>query len=274
MRWRRDVVRRDIRPWLGRERLEDLSRARLLEWRSELVARGATAGVVNAARRVLSAALSAAVEEGLLQANACRGIRPLPTRRPDRRPIPVGEVERIRAAMPTARDRLIVSLLAYGGLRPGEVLGLRWMDVQGHTLHVHQALGEAGMKRTKSGATRTVMIRPAVADDLAVLERGSGLVVRSPGGGPVVWRSWVRGVWGQARGPDADWVPYEGRHTCASLLIASRMDIMQVQAWLGHASARMTLDAYAHLLAEASYAEAIDIDHLVGTARQRAEAAA
>ncbi len=39
------------------------------------------------------------------------------------------EVESIRANVPSARDRALVSVLAYAGLRPEEALALRWPDV-------------------------------------------------------------------------------------------------------------------------------------------------
>ncbi|WP_232009566.1 tyrosine-type recombinase/integrase [Corynebacterium kutscheri] len=40
---------------------------------------------------------------------------------------------------------------------------------------------------------------------------------------------------------------YELRHAAASLAIAAGADVKTVQLMLGHTSAAMTLDAYAHL---------------------------
>ena len=40
------------------------------------------------------------------------------------------------------------------------------------------------------------------------------------------------------------------RHTCASLLFAEGRNVKQVQRWLGHAKASITLDTYLHLLDE------------------------
>jgi integrase len=39
------------------------------------------------------------------------------------------------------------------------------------------------------------------------------------------------------------------RHQCASLLFASGADVKQVQHYLGHSRASVTLDVYTHLLA-------------------------
>ena len=40
------------------------------------------------------------------------------------------------------------------------------------------------------------------------------------------------------------------RHTCASLLFDSGLNVKQVQAWLGHHKASFTLDVYVHLLSD------------------------
>jgi integrase len=40
------------------------------------------------------------------------------------------------------------------------------------------------------------------------------------------------------------------RHTCASMLFAEGQNVKQVQRWLGHAKAPITLDTYPHLLDE------------------------
>ena len=38
------------------------------------------------------------------------------------------------------------------------------------------------------------------------------------------------------------------RHSCASMLIAEGLNIVQVSRWLGHHSPSFTLDVYAHLM--------------------------
>jgi integrase len=49
------------------------------------------------------------------------------------------------------------------------------------------------------------------------------------------------------------------RHTCASLLFAEGRNVKQVQRWLGHAKASITLDTYLHLLDE-GVGEPLEID--------------
>ena len=44
--------------------------------------------------------------------------------------------------------------------------------------------------------------------------------------------------------------PHCCRHTCASWLLERGLSIKQVQVWLGHANAAITLGVYAHLIPE------------------------
>jgi integrase len=44
------------------------------------------------------------------------------------------QVEAIRQRVPTPRDAALISLLAYAGLRPGEVLALTWGDIGDNTI--------------------------------------------------------------------------------------------------------------------------------------------
>lgn len=70
---------------------------------------------------------------------------------------------------------MIVSVLAYAGLRPGELRALRWADVRERTLLIQRAAAPDGaIKSTKNAQARTVrLLRPLAADllghSLAVL---------------------------------------------------------------------------------------------------------
>jgi len=65
-----------------------------------------------------------------------------------------------------------------------------------------------------------------------------------------VTQSRLTHVWNQAREElgytDPDCVPHSLRHTCASRLARSGVDLLSIQKWLGHRTLAMTL-RYAHL---------------------------
>src|SRR5699024_262061 len=61
--------------------------------------------------------------------------------------------------------------------------------------------------------------------------------------------------------------PHDLRHTAASRWIAAGMDIKTVSSWLGHASAKLTLDTYGHLMgADADRAALNRLNELYGGA--------
>jgi integrase len=199
-------------------------------------------------------------------------------------PLSVEAVERLRAHFLDAEEWesvLIVVLMAYAGLRPSEVAGLRVGDVRERTLLVHRTMRLGDHEGLKNGsAYRTVeLLRPAKDDVELVLDAlGSGgdadvpLIPDGSGGprNPDDYKNWrrrhfrpaVRHVGLSIRRP------YDLRHTCASLLIAAQRNILEIAAQLGHRP-EMTLRAYGHLIDEYRGQPPIDIQGRIATARAR-----
>lgn len=248
---RADLLDRLVVPMIGGVRLRDLGRTRIVTYRRDLLTRGKTPKTVNATLRVLSACLKDAEGEGLIPANPLRGLSPLPEALVERRAIPPDVVRALVAAMPTGRDRLIVALLCYAGLRPSEIRGLRWGDIQERAVSVARAAGLTSITQTKTGVVRAVPIRPELAVVLETVERGEAGELVAPGGrgGLLSWHNWCGRVWQPARDKlGVDYVPYEGRHTYAStLIVVENLPSVQVAQWMGHSKPSMTVDTYSHL---------------------------
>lgn len=270
---RGDFADRWIFPFLGKMLLGEVGRTDVRAMRSWMRRKGATAYTANRVVQVLSAAMGAAVDDGLIPANPCRGLKPLPEGPRRRVEASPDEVETMRLAMHTARDRAIISLMAYAGLRPSEVYSLRAEDRLGKTLAVRSAqrAGSREEKVTKTGSVRSLPIIPALAADLDALDaREDGLVI-----GPLDHRHWTSTVWGRAKRvaqPREGVVPYSLRHTFASLLIAEGRNPWQVAALMGHANPQMVITTYGHLFAEAELADPKPMAEAADEARQRAPA--
>ena len=263
-----------IFPYLGKMLLSEVGRSDVRDLRAWMRRRGASAYTANRVVQVLSAALGAAVDDDVIPANPCRGLKPLPRERVRRRrAATLAEVEAIRQALLTDRDRAIVSLMAYAGLRPSEVYSLRIEDRMAKTLAVRSAqrADSRTEKATKSGSVRSVPLIPALALDLDALEpRVDGLVV-----GPLDHRHWTSRQWRRARqvsGVPTEVVPYSLRHTFASLHIAAGRNAWQVAALLGHSNPQMVITTYGHLFAEAELAEPQPVAAAVEAAREAAPA--
>lgn len=237
-----------IVPYLGRVRLRDLMAPDIRAFRRDILTAGATPYVANTAVTILGTALGDAVEDGLLHGNPCAAVRPLRRDVEEVTPAALWEVEWIRALVPTAEDRLAVSLMAYGGLRPAEVRALEVTDITEEAVTVRRAVGaDRRRKRTKTGGTRTVPMIPALAEDVAAVGRRPG-----PVAGIGDWDNWTGRVFRRARARcGATCHPYALRHTFASLLIAEGRSVHEVARLLGHSTPQLTLTTYGHLFDEA-----------------------
>jgi integrase len=183
------------------------------------------------------------------------------------------EVEKIRAAMTSQRDRLFVSLLAYAGLGPGEAIGLTWDNVSDHVLLVDASHSYSETRDTKTGHARTVELVDPLREDLAEYRPArtepGALVLPNRDGGYIDLHVWRRRVWTPAcaaAGVKAS--PYSGRHSYASLLIHEGRSLPFVAASMGHSSATTTLEHYSHAFEVARHGTAVRMVDAIVAARQ------
>ena len=123
-------------------------------------------GVGEATIRKAFAILQAVCREGVAWGRlSSNPVKPVKKRAQQRkrsvRPLAPEAVERLRWKMPTQRDAVLVSILAYAGLRPGEALGLTWGDLGERTILVERALALGEVKETNQGRSDGSACRPA-----------------------------------------------------------------------------------------------------------------
>lgn len=153
----------------------------------------------------------------------------------------------------------ITLVLGLTGVRFGELRGLRVRDlvhVPYPGLVVKRSVPQSGRTgavieraTTKSGRSRLVpltdRVRP-VAESWAEGREPDDLLFPAPEGGYLHAQNWRRSVHWSRTGLGRR--PHDLRHTAASLWIAAGVDIKTVSAWLGHSTAKLTLDTYGHLM--------------------------
>lgn len=120
-----------IMPRLGDYGVRELSPKRLTRFREELERNGVGSATVRKTMAVLQSILSFAVAEELVEFNVAASVRkPRYERARDPHIFLPADVEQIRTKLGTLRDRTLVSVLAYSGPRPEEVVcRLTWEDV-------------------------------------------------------------------------------------------------------------------------------------------------
>jgi len=256
-------------PALGRIRLGRLTPQHFQRLYQDKLAAGLSPTTVSHLHTVLHGAFAEAVRWGLVPRNVVALVRPTQGARRDRRPH--------RRASPSAAGRrrrqsveALFVLALKTGMRRGELLALRWddVDLDKGMLQVHGTL-----RRTREGLTfgtpktaasrRKVVLSPTsmaavrrhqVRQDEERRTAGDlwqdfGLVFPNTVGRPMEPRDLLSDVYpaaSQAAGlPPVTF--HALRHTAATLLLAEGEHPKVVQELLGHAQVSITLDRYSHM---------------------------
>jgi integrase len=251
LRTRGHLADKWIDPYIGHVPLRELGRARVREFRADIIRAGSPPTNTNNVMRVLSAALGKAEDEGLIPTNPCRRLGQVRQERTRRDALPEAILLRLIKEAPTPRDGAIVALAALAGLRPAEIVALTWGDIGGKLIDVHSSVQGGERGPVKNGRPRSVPIEPALNRALARAKGhtplASDLVAPGTRGGYLNFGMWSRNVWRPLRDSvGANDAPfYNLRHSAISRWIAQGHDLMTVSGWAGHGP-DVTLKVYAH----------------------------
>lgn len=220
---------------------------------------GLAAGTINKTLAMVSGVCEWGLARGYLRANPIRQVaKPAAETQRRGRALSVTEIEAIRAGLDT-RGRLIVSLMAYGGIRPVELRRLPASLARGGELRLTK---EIVKWRTPP---RRVKLPSPVALELGewlTTPRSEWLVPDSRGNQLTAnaWRLWQRRHFAPAAqdaGLDGV-IPYDLRHSFVSHQIQAGNSILEVARVAGH-TPTMTLNTYGHLIEEYDPAHRLDV---------------
>ena len=273
------LVRIHLVPTLGRIKLKDLTPTHVRGLYRKKLDSGLSATSVQRVHALLHKALKQAINDGLIPRNVTEAVT---APRQIRKEIQALPPEQARAFLQAAKsDRLeaLYLLALHTGLRQGELLGLKWVDVdldQG-TLQVRRILSAAKggplFTTPKSNKGRSVRLTPQAVQALRdhrkrqieeqLKQAGhwhdTGLVFTSTVGTPLnrhnVFGRSFKPLLRRAGLPD---IPFHAlRHSFATLMLSGREHPKVVQEMLGHSRINTTLDFYSHVLPDMQR-EAID----------------
>ncbi|PLS76670.1 MAG: site-specific integrase [Actinobacteria bacterium] len=269
-----------ILPTLGAATLGELSPAMVRHWHSNLLARGVGRSTVAKCYRLLRAVLNTAVEDRHIVVNPCAikgaGVEPA-----EERAIPtISQVFALAGAV-DSRYRAMVLLAAFCGLRKGELLGLRRMDIDllHRTIEVRvqrqeSKTGEQLIGPPKTAAGRRTLalpeeVLPALDEHLATWSGSGreGLVFVGEHGRGVRSGVWQR-EWERARRsvgvPELHF--HDLRHVAGTLAATTGAGTKEIMRRLGHATQDAAL-RYQHATDERDRELATGIDRLIRAAR-------
>ncbi len=239
----------------GARKLTDLTLEDIQDYADRLLAAGSQPSTIRNA--IMPVRVICSWRRREVPVNPTDGLR-LPAVRSGRdRIASPAEAELLLAALRPG-DRPLWATALYAGLRRGELMGLRWQDVDliAGVLRVARAWDpkEREMIAPKSTAgVRRVPIPAALRAYLAPLKLASGAepdaLVFGVRGEPFSASSVgerANRAWKAAK-LDAITL-HECRHTFASLMIAAGVNAKALSTFMGHANISITLDRYGHLM--------------------------
>lgn len=238
---------------------ELLTKGRVDRIESQHQPKGLSAKTVRNLNQIISSAMKLAIQQKLISSNPADGCALPRIEHKEMKTLPADQLAAfLNEAKRTGTFELYYIDLATG-LRRGELLGLKWQDIDldSGVIHVRRQVGRIDGKvqeaplKTKN-AYRNISIG---ADAVSILrekkKQDSGrseYVFPSPTGGPMSPDSVLKmlhRVLERAGLPELRF--HDLRHTFATLALQNGVDIKTVSGMLGHFSAGFTLDTYAHV---------------------------
>jgi integrase len=275
------LLRNHITPALGATQLNQLSSARVREWRATMLRTGQPgAPTVAKCYRLLHAIFATAVEDGLVSRNPCI-IKGASVERPAERPVAsIAQVFEIADAI-DPQYRAMVMLGTFCSLRLGEIRALRrrHVDVLHRTVRVEEQIQElsggdliVGPPKSDAGV-RTVAIPPAIVAEIEahlaefVAPETDAMLFSNIHGGPLR-RATFYTVWGRAlKQVGVTGLRFHDlRHTGNTLAAMTGASTKELMARMGQSSPRAAL-IYQHATKERDVAIANGLSTLIEAQR-------
>ncbi len=279
------LVRLHLEPGIGKVRLARLTADDLAALYSRLLDNGLAPSTVRLAHAVLHRALSHAQRRGAVAVNVASNVDAPSVSRREFRALTPEEAAKLLSAAMGDRFYALYQLALTCGLRQGELLGLRWQDVDlnGAVLAVRQQVyrlkGEWQFVEPKTAAgRRTVSLSTSAVE--ALMERRTqqlderlraetwedlDLVFANQVGQPTDKANLLRrSFWPLLERAGLPRMRFHDlRHACASLLLAEGIHPKVVQERLGHSSIAVTMDVYSHAMPSLQQDAAERLDRLL-----------
>lgn len=271
----RHLVRRHLFPVFGDQPLRDIKRQHIQGFVTEKMTRQKFSWKTSLhLRNLVSKIFTTAVDWEYVPANPASGVKlpPRPLRQPLRF-LTVDEVTRLLRALEEP-ERTLVLTAVLTGMRIGELLALRWrnVDFERKIIRVREAVYEGHNSTPKTqGGIRDVPIGPALeealhqhsawsrtSDDSLVFSSRSGTHLR-PGN---LLRRHLQAACAKVKLPRFSW--HDFRRTHATLLSDMGEPLKTAQAQLGHASLSTTAELYAQAVPASQRAAIERLEKTVG----------
>lgn len=285
----RSVINKHIKPAIGKQPLHKLQAAQLDHLYVNLERKGLGPARIRRVHSIISTALAQGVKWQWVVRNVSRDASPPPVpRKKPKAPTP----QQVKQLIAAADGEMVtyLRLSAILGTRRGEVVGLRWseVDTKARIITVNRAIGDGGKgvglveKGTKTDRDRRVSIDAATAKMLkdhrkmvaaralaaGVQLQADGFVFSRDAAGVTPWRpEYPTDTFAEIReglGLPASIKMRQLRHFVATQMLARGADLRTVAERLGHGRTSTTQDFYQDYLPVNDRKAADDLGKLLG----------
>lgn len=267
----RKLINTYILPTLGRVQLQKLTPQQVQALYKKKSEEGLSPKTINSIHGVLHKALDNAVRWNLVSRNVCDLVSPPRIVKPEIQPLTMEQAHKLLEAARGHRLEAVLTVALTTGMRRGELLALRWSDIdfEGQSLQVRRTVdfiaryGYIETEPKTAKGRRKITLPPFVINELKQ-HRVQQLELRLKAG--AAWQELdlvFCGLHGNYLNPryilkmfarvlKEAGLPHlrfhDLRHSAATILLSMGVHPKVVQEILGHSTISMTMDTYSHVL--------------------------
>ena len=271
-----EIVRLHIIPVLGHHKLQHLSAQHVQAFYTKKSQEGLAALTVRSFHTLLHKALETAMKWNLVPRNVCQAVSPPRRERFEVTPLTLAQIQKLLSALEGHRLEALFTLALATGMRRGELLGLKWQDIDltRGKLQVRRVLTRIPSKMPGKGYTeaepKTQKSRRTIVIASFALKALQEHHIRQTAEKKQAGRFWQEHDYvfctslGTPLNPTRDVLDllkaflkkadlpdirfHDLRHSAATLLLSLGVHPKVVQEILGHSQITMTMDIYSHVL--------------------------
>ena len=274
-----EVVRLHISPILGRHQLQKLTTHHVESFYAKKLEEGLSPRTVNTFHNVLHKALDKARKSRLIVENVCDLVDPPRVEDVEGTPLTLKQVKQLLRIAKGQRIEALLTLALATGMRRGELLGLKWQDIdfEKSILQIRRIMSRVPTKlkseakkgqveaATKAKKSRRSIIIVPLAFEALQQHQERQREARKKAGDRWIDRDLVfctsigtplnpdrdvrlpfKRLLSEAKLPDIRF--HDLRHSAATLLLGMGIHPKIVQEILGHSSIAVTMNVYSHVL--------------------------
>lgn len=282
----RALVKQHILPIMGGMRLQDIQPAHLKQLYLSKKEEGRGARTVQVIHMVMHAVLRQAVKEGILGRNPADAVQRPKVETAERHILTEEQARQLIIATENTRYGTLIYMALMTGMREGELLGLKWSDVDWtkgqlyiqRQLQVMKVNGSVLVPPKTKAGVRHVKLGPGTLGRLArhreeqeLMKDGNQarwveneLIFPNTLGKPMSSKTMYleyKCLLKEIGLPDITF--HALRHTALSIMLDMGTPVNTVQKWAGHSKASVTTDTYGHSMAHAENEVAAKLEELL-----------